>query len=84
MLGDVDAAAASLARADDVLARTGELWNEPFVLAAHAALAAAQGDAAESVDALLAQATAVAVGQGAHGVAARLSADLCQLGLLPG
>jgi DNA-binding SARP family transcriptional activator/tetratricopeptide (TPR) repeat protein len=83
VLGDTDAAAAALERAEQVLAQTGERWNEPFVLAARAAHAAAVGDAA-TADALLDEADAVALGQGAHGVAERLAADLHLLGLLPG
>ena len=82
VLGHVDDAAATLERAEEVLARSGERWNEPFVIAARAALAAAHGAEPAEVTGLLDQAHAVATAQGAHGVAARLVPDLRQLGLI--
>jgi len=80
VLGDLDAAVGALARADEVLAATGELWTKPFVLAAHAAVKWARGDDGAVV---LAEAVALADAQGAHAIAARLADDLRLLALLP-
>ncbi len=84
VLGDVAAAARTLERAQSVLDETGERWNEPYVLAARAAVGAAAGADAAEVAAQLALAQDVAMGQGADGVAARLAADLRTLGFLAG
>jgi hypothetical protein len=81
VLGDVDGAAADLARAAAVLAATGELWNEPYLLATGAALAAARGAPAAEASAQLDAAVALATAMGAHGIAARLPLELRELGL---
>jgi hypothetical protein len=81
VLGDVDGAAADLARAAAVLAATGELWNEPYLLATGAALAAARGAPAAEARAQRDAAVALATAMGAHGIAARLPLELRELGL---
>lgn len=81
VLGDVDAAAVTLAEADEMLRATGELWNAPLLLAAHAALDVARGATAAEFTARLDEAIALATEQGAHGVAERLPFDLSELGL---
>lgn len=70
--GELDHAARLVAEARLELDRYGELWNEPNVLAAEAALAAARGDDA-GASATLADAVALAEAQGSHGLAARLA-----------
>jgi hypothetical protein len=83
LLGDVAGAAVALRTAEQIVADTAELWNRPFVLAAGAALAHAQGADRAEVDRLLDEAIAVATAQGMHGTASRLAADLREQGLLP-
>lgn len=73
--GDEARAAQLVAQARGELDRFGEQWNEPNVLAAEAALAAARGDH-DLARATLERAVSVATAQESHAIAARLATRL--------
>jgi DNA-binding SARP family transcriptional activator/tetratricopeptide (TPR) repeat protein len=80
-LDDVDAAVAWVDRAAALSERTGEMWEQPFVLAANAHVRHAQGAPPSEVAGLFEEAHAMAVAQGAHGTARRVAGRAADVGI---
>lgn len=80
MLGELDAAQASIDRATQEQLSHGEQWPRPVILEAAATLAAKRGEPAARVSELLQQAADVAVSQGSLGILRRLRRTAEHLG----
>jgi hypothetical protein len=72
-VGDLDAAVAAVEESMAALERSGERWNEPFVLCAAAAVERAAGAPLESVIEQMRHARDLALAQGAKGIADRIA-----------